>query len=97
MHETCSLDTKHFLGIEKRSVLDQILLVFQTKKRNAQDTNDPEMLKIKINMYVEKFLRKLMINTITVNTFLVFSRRAEKLRLFEESSVLRQKENGNSG
>lgn len=33
-----------------------------------------------------------MVNTITVGTSSVFNRRAEKLRLFEESPALRQKE-----
>jgi len=41
-HKTCSLDAKLFLGIEKRPIFDQLALSI-SKKRNAQDTNDPKM------------------------------------------------------
>jgi len=34
-HKTCSLDAKLFLGIEKRPVFDQMLLVFKKKKKWA--------------------------------------------------------------
>jgi len=40
-HKTCSLNAKLFLGIEKRPIFDQMLLVFEKKKRNGEDTNDP--------------------------------------------------------
>jgi len=40
MHEIYySLNSKFFLGIEKRLVFDQVLLVLKKK----MDTNDPEM------------------------------------------------------